>query len=432
MKLKRSCYIKDAKNYIDKEIVLCGWVNEIRDIGQIRFLQLRDKTALIQVVAKKQLCKKEKFEKLNQPKEAVLSIKGIVRKSKIAKDGIEFEPSEVEVLNTLSAKVPFELTGKVPAELDTRLDYRYADLRRHQIYSIFKIKSAIANAFRKSMLNQGFEEIHPSCIVAAATEGGAELFEINYFEKKAYLAQSPQLYKQLAVIGGMDKVFMTVPVFRAEKHNTLEHLNEIVQMDCEIGFCEEEQAIEILEKTFLDILKEVKNSCSQELEKLNSNIVLLNEIPKYTYSYLIDLLEKNDVKIEWGQDFNREHEAILNNLLKVEAYFITRWPTKIRAFYSMPLEENEEICKAYDLVYRGLEISSGAQRIHDPNLLIKQLKKRNQNPDNFKFYIDAFRIGAPPHAGWSIGLERLTMKICNLKNIREAVLFPRDRTRLSP
>jgi aspartyl-tRNA synthetase len=431
MRLKRTHYIKDIKKEFEKEVIICGWVHEIRDIGKIRFLQIRDKTGIIQLTAKKEIIP-EIFEKLDLPKETVLSVKGIVKKSKIAKSGIELEPIDIEILNTLSAKVPFELTGKVPAELDTRLDYRYADLRRPQTYAIFKIRSIIANAFRNFMLKEGFEEIHPPVLVAAATEGGAELFEVKYFEKKAYLAQSPQLYKQLAIIGGMDKVFMFMPVFRAEKHNTLEHLNEIIQMDCEIGFADDNHAIDILEKTFLSILKEVKQKASEQLELLNTTLDIPTKIPRYTYSQLIEKLQKNDIKIEFGEDFSREHEAKLNQILGEEAYFITKWPTSIRAFYSMPEEENENICKAYDLVYRGLEISSGAQRIHLPDLLIKQLQKKGQNPENFKFYIDAFRIGAPPHAGWSIGLDRITMKVCNLKNIREATMFPRDRIRLTP
>ncbi|MCX8163134.1 MAG: aspartate--tRNA(Asn) ligase [Candidatus Micrarchaeota archaeon] len=432
MKLKRTDYIVDIGKKENKEVVIVGWINELRDIGKIRFVQIRDKTGIAQVVAKKETSPKEVFEKIDNPKETVVAIKGIVRKSTIAKSGYEIEPLEIEILNSLSAKVPFELTGKVPAELDTRLDYRYVDIRRHNVYAIFKIKSRIINAFRQFLLNKGFDEIQPPVLVAAATEGGAELFEVKYFEKEAYLAQSPQLYKQLAVIGGMDKVFITMPVFRAEKHNTLEHLNEIIQMDCEIGFCDEKEAIELLKETFKHIVKEVKNNCKKELDLLGTELKTVEEIPSYSYSQLVEKLQEHDAKIEWGQDFDREHEKKLNQILKKEAYVITKWPTKIRAFYSMPEEENPEICKAYDLVYKGLEISSGAQRIHQPELLIGQLKKRGQNPENFKFYIDAFRVGAPPHAGWSIGLERITMKICDLKNIREAALFPRGRNRRTP
>ncbi|MFN3910040.1 MAG: aspartate--tRNA(Asn) ligase [Candidatus Anstonellaceae archaeon] len=435
MRLKRTHYINEISNQEKKEVVLCGWVNEVRDIGKIRFLQLRDKSGIAQITAKKDEVEAKVFENLNLPKETVIAVRGVVRKSAIAKLGFEIEPKEIEILNTLSTKVPFELTGKVPAELDTRIEHRYVDLRRHSVYAIFKIKNRIINAFRNFLFKKGFDEIHPPSIVAAATEGGAELFEVKYFEKKAYLAQSPQLYKQLAVIGGMDKVFMTTNVFRAEKHNTNEHLNEIVQMDCEIGFCDWIEAVELLKETFFYILKDVEQNCSEELKILDATktkIKDISDIPTYTYSELIEKLQKEDVKIEWGEDFNREHEAKLEKILKKEAYVISKWPIKVRAFYSMPEDENSEICNAYDLVFRSLEIASGAQRIHQPELLIKQLLKKGQNPENFKFYIDAFRTGAPPHAGWSIGLERITMKIGCLKNIREASLFPRDRVRLTP
>lgn len=428
----RTHYISDAKSQAGKKVILAGWAHEVRDLGKVRFLQLRDKTGIIQVFAKKGSVSGEVFEALNCPKETVLCIEGEVVASKIASGGVELIPSKATILSSLSAKVPFELTGKVPAELDTRLDFRYVDLRQAQVAAIFKIKSSIVQHFRNSLSMRGFDEIHPTCIVNAATEGGADLFELNYFEKKAYLAQSPQLYKQMAVVGGMDKVYMTYPVFRAEKHNTLTHLNEVFQMDVEMGFCDDKDAIVVLEKTFLDILGHVKKTRQAELDLLNSPLSVPASISSYSYTSLVDKLNSEGMQIEWGEDFSREHEAKLNEILGEEAYFITEWPTKIRAFYSMPHGDNDEICKAYDLIYRGLEISSGAQRIHIPELLEKQLKFHGCEPQNFKFYIDAFRVGAPPHAGWSIGLERLTMKVCSLANIREATLFPRDRHRTSP
>ncbi|PIT85014.1 aspartate--tRNA(Asn) ligase [Candidatus Micrarchaeota archaeon CG10_big_fil_rev_8_21_14_0_10_45_29] len=428
----RTHYIKDAKDAIGKSVTIAGWAHEVRDKGKMKFLLLRDKTGIVQIFAKQGDVPEEVFSALSCPKETVLLIEGQVKESKIAKSGIEIIPSKVQVLAELSAKVPFDITEKVPAELDTRLDHRYVDLRKPEVNAIFKIKSHAIGAFRNYLSSQGFDEIHPTCIVSAATEGGAELFELQYFEKKAYLAQSPQLYKQMAVIGGMDKVFMTSPVFRAEKHNTTTHLNEVLQMDVEMGFCVENDALDALEKTFLSILGEISKNCASELEILGAKLNVPKKIPRHTYSSLVDKLNSDGMKMQWGEDFSREHEARVCEILDEEAYLITGWPTKIRAFYSMPDEKNPQICKAYDLVYKGLEISSGAQRIHIPELLEKQLKFHNCNPADFKFYIDAFRVGAPPHAGWSIGLERLVMKICGLSNIREATLFPRDRHRISP
>lgn len=428
----RSHYISEAKSQVGQTVTLAGWAHEIRDIGKVRFVMLRDKTGIVQVFAKKGGVPDEVFDALAPPKETVLAVTGQVVASKIATGGVELVPSKVEVLGAMSAKAPFDVTDKVPAELDVRLDHRYVDLRRPSVQAIFRVKAQAARAFRESLVRQNFEEIHPTCLVAAATEGGADLFKVQYFEREANLAQSPQLYKQLAVVGGMDKVFMTTPVFRAEKHNTLSHLNEVLQMDIEMGFCDEEDAMDVLERTFLDILKHVSATCPAELEVLGAPIKVPEKVPRYTYTELVEKLKAAGVAMEWGDDFDREKEAKLYELLGEEAYFITRWPTAIRAFYSMPLKEDPKICRAFDLMYKGLEISSGAQRVHVPEILIAQLESRGLDPAQFEFYINAFRVGAPPHAGWSVGIERLVMKMCNLHNIREAAMFPRDRNRLTP
>ncbi len=429
----RTHYISEAKSLVGKTVTLSGWAHDVRDLGKVRFLLLRDKTGIIQVFAKKGGVEDSLFELMVHPRETVLAVKGKVVESKIAAGGVELLPSHIDVLSTPTVKMPLDVTGQVPAELDVRLDNRYVDLRKPIVNAIFKIKSHVSHAFRHSLFAQGFDEIHPPCLVAAATEGGADLFKVQYFEREANLAQSPQLYKQLAVIGGMDKVFMTTPVFRAEKHNTLSHLNEVLQMDVEMGFCDENDAMDALERTLLDILKQVKKECGAELKAIGADeLEVPKKVPRYTYTELVEKLNAAGVSMEWGDDFDREKEAKLLSILGDEAYFITGWPTAIRAFYSMPFADKPETCRAFDLMYRGLEISSGAQRIHIPDLLVKQLKARDLDPAAFEFYINAFRTGAPPHAGWSIGIERLTMQICRLNNIREAALFPRDRHRLTP
>lgn len=428
----RTNYIEEAKGLAGKEITLAGWVHEVRNLGKLRFLQLRDRTGIIQVTGKEGVTPPQVLQSMDLVKETVVRIEGNVVESKIAKAGIEFSPTKIEVLGEVTRKVPFEVTGKVPVELDVRLDYRYVDLRRAAPSAIFRIKHEAVTGFRETLCQMGFQEVQPTSIVAAATEGGTNLFPIEYFERKAYLAQSPQLYKQLAVVGGIDKVFMTTPAFRAEKHNTLSHLNEVLQMDIEMGFADHNDAMDTLEKVVLSILARVEAKNKIELEALGAKVSVPKKIKRYTYTQLIELLNKNGVKIEWGEDFSRETEAELYKLLSEELYFITEWPTAIRAFYSMPQEGNEKVCNAYDLMYKGTEISSGAQRIHVPGLLIRQLEARGLDPTDFEFYINAFRVGAPPHAGWSIGLERITMKICDLHNIRECAMFPRDRVRVTP
>ncbi|MGB9635343.1 MAG: aspartate--tRNA(Asn) ligase [Candidatus Micrarchaeia archaeon] len=429
----RTHYISEAVKLDDAEVAVAGWVHEVRALKNICFVVLRDKTGKLQITAKRGEVSDEVFNVLNQPKETVMSVRGRIVHGKGAKAGVELIPSSASVLGKVYCKVPFDITerDKIP-DLDVRIDNRHVDLRREEVAAIFRVRATVQQAFREYLISQGFDEIVPPLIVAAATEGGANLFPVVYFEKEAFLAQSPQLYKQMAVVGGLDKVFMQVPVFRAEPHNTTTHLNEVYQMDVEIGFTDDNGAMDVLESTLKHILKRVDENRKRELELLNASVTVPDEIPRYTYSYLVDLLNKHDENIEWGNDFNRAHEKKIGELIGKEAYFITKWPTSVRAFYSMPSHDNVEVCNAFDLIYRGLEISSGAQRIHIPELLIQQIRKRGMDPENFDFYVRTFMTGAPPHAGWSIGAERLTMKICNLENIREASLFPRDRNRISP
>ena len=428
----RTHYVSEARKLLDSEVTVAGWVHEVRDLGKLKFVSVRDRSGIMQVTAKSGREPDDVLSAMSQPKETVVSVTGKVVASKIADAGCELIPSKFEILNEITTKVPFEVTGKVPADLDVRLDYRYVDMRTANTSAIFSIRSCIASAFREKCLLLGAVEIHPPTIVEAATEGGADVFKLQYFEKDAFLVQSPQLYKQLAVIGGMDKVFMTVPVFRAEKHNTLTHLNEALQMDLELGFATSKDAMDALEAVVLHILARVKKECIEELKTLKRELAVPKSIPRHTYTELVEKLNADKEEFKWGDDFTRETEKLLADELGYSTYFVTEWPTAIRAFYSQPDGKNPKICHAYDLNYESLEIASGAQRVHKPDVLIQQLKSRGLNPADFEFYINAFRVGAPPHAGWSIGLDRLTMKVCGLHNIREAVLFPRDRVRVRP
>ena len=430
--MDRTHYISEAKGQKGNMVQIAGWVHDVRDLGKLRFIILRDRTGIMQVTLKKGLVPDEVLERSIVNKEDVVSFFGTVKENKIAPDGVELIPEKFEQLNKVERKLPVDPTGHVDSDFDTRIDYRYLDLRKKNISAIFRIKSIAANAFREKLLSLGFLEIQPSAITGAATEGGADVFPIQYFENKAYLVQSPQLYKQLAVIGGFDKVFMTMPVFRAEKHNTTTHLNEITQMDIEMGFADHNDVMDILEQVVLHILTRVKEEAGPDLEVLSPEFSVPEKVPRYSYTELVKKLNDSGFIMKWGEDFSKEAEKKLSGILGDDLYFIYDWPTNVRAFYSMPDPKNPDICHAFDLVYRGLEISSGAKRIHLPALLEEQLKKRGLAVEEFEFYLNAFRMGAPPHSGWSIGLERLVMKMCNCENIREAMLFPRDRTRLHP
>ncbi|MDD5171921.1 MAG: aspartate--tRNA(Asn) ligase [Candidatus ainarchaeum sp.] len=430
--MHRTHYIKDAKKERGGTVRIAGWVHDFRDLGKLKFVLVRDITGIMQVTLKKGVVDDSLLEAVKANKEDVVSFQGQVKENQIAPDGVELVPAEFAFLNKVERKLPVDPTGVVPSEMDTRLDHRYIDLRRKEPSLIFRAKSLAAHAFREKLTDEGFLEIHTSAITGAATEGGADVFALQYFENKAYLVQSPQLYKQLTVIGGMDKVMMTVPVFRAEKHNTTTHLNEITQMDIEMGFADHNDAMDMLEKTILHMLEKIKGELGDEIAKSFGEIKVPAKVPRYTYTELVDKLSSDGFEMKHGWDFTKEGEKRLHEILKEELYFIYDWPTSVRAFYSMPDEKNPEICHAFDLMYRGLEISSGAMRIHLPSVLEEQLKKRGLDPADFEFYINAFRMGAPPHAGWSVGLERFVMKLCNQENIRECMLFPRDRMRLLP
>jgi aspartyl-tRNA synthetase len=408
-------------------------VHEIRDLGGLKFVLLRDKTGVVQLTVKKKEADAALIAVVDKfVKETAVCCTGKVKASKIAPRGFEVIPGKIEVIGEVHGIVPFEVTGKVPADLDVRLDKRYIDLRRIETTAVFKVRSEAMRAFRETLDGLEFQEITPTCLVSSSTEGGTDLFPVVYFDKEAFLAQSPQLYKQIAVLGGMDKVYMVTPVFRAEKHNTQFHLNEVTQMDIEMGFATHDEAIDVLEAVFINMLERVSKTCHDELALLGSTIKVPEKIPRFAYSEIVEKLKAAGQKISWGDDFTKEQEREMPALLGAEAFFITEWPTAIRAFYSMPHPDRPEVCFAYDLMFKGVEVASGAQRVHQPDLLIKQLKAKGLRPSAFEGYVDAFRYGSVPHAGWSIGAERLTMKLANRENIRECAMFPRDRHRITP
>ncbi|MEM0201196.1 MAG: amino acid--tRNA ligase-related protein, partial [Candidatus Micrarchaeaceae archaeon] len=304
----RTNYISElSQSFSGKNIILAGWVHEIRDIGNIIFLLLRDNTGIIQITAKKGSVSEDVIKSMYLPKESVISVSGTVVKNDQSKKGIEIIPTKIINLNPLQNVIPFEVTGKVPVELDVRLNYRYIDLRTIHTTAIFKIESTVLKTFRKTLEKENFLEIRTPSLVKEATEGGTDLFNVKYFEEDAYLAQSPQLYKQLSVIGGFDKIFMISPVFRAEKHNTVFHLNEITQMDIEMGFADHNDAIKILKKSINKIIEEVKKVNSDELSTLGVELSS-SKIKEITYKKAVLELNKSGSNIEYGKDFSKEDE----------------------------------------------------------------------------------------------------------------------------
>jgi len=431
-RLKRTHLASQLGDSLNKEVVLAGWVHDVRVLGGISFLLLRDLSGIVQVTAPKAKAPAEVLKEVaGLHQEDVLFVRGMVVASKIAKRGIEVIPSELEVVSRAETPLPLDPRGVQNTLLETRLNWRVLDFRSEESNAIFKIQSKILQSFRGFFLERRYVEIQPPVIIASASEGGAELFSLKYFEKEAYLAQSPQLYKQMCAIS-FEKVFTVLPIFRAEKFEQPTHLNEVRQMDIEESFATDADVMTVLEEFMAHCVKTLRETCSEELKGLGQELEPL-ELPlkRIHYSEAIEMLRKNGEEIEYGMDFSKTQEKKLTGLVGKKAFFMVDWPLELKAFYAMPNQDGKT-ARAFDLIFDGLEVSSGTQRIHLPRLLIDRLKAKGLNPDNFKSYVDAFRYGAPYHAGWSIGLERLTMKVTGRQNIREATMFPRDRNRITP
>ena len=429
----RTHYSSEVTEKLDgKNVVVSGWVRTLRDIGKTKFLIIADMSGEIQITAKKGEVSDKIFEKMKAlSREDVVSVSGLVKKNNAAPGKREVTPKDIKILAKAETPLPLETDPRIKSNLDTRLDFRFLDMRKPEVRAVFRIKDVIQRSFVRYLETQGFVLLNTPVIVAAATEGGTNLFPISYFEKEAFLGQSPQLYKQMMMASGFDKVAIVIPVFRAEDHDTSFHLNETTQMDIEVAFVEDEQdVLNYMGGVVNYIYKQVKKECEGELELLKRKLIIPRlPVKQLTYDEALKIVNK-EIKLEWGEDFTPEAQRLLNK--KFNPLITTKWPTKLRAFYSMPEPGNEKICRAYDMIIDGVEVCSGAQRVHDYKQLVKIMEKKGMNPDNFEFYLNAFRYGMPPHAGWSFGLERLTMAIAGKSNIRECMLFPRDRNRLTP
>ncbi len=411
-----------------KSVSVAGWVYDIRELGKIRFLVLRDTSGDIQVIGLKKETAPEIFDAMGRvSRESVVFIKGIVKKSEKAPGGRELAPETFEVLAVAEHPLPIDVSDFSKTELPKRLDYRFLDLHRKKVQATFKIESTIMQAYHEFMTKEGAIEAQFPSIIGSSSEGGTELFSAQYFEKKAFLSQSCQLYKQMLACS-MEKVFALFTVWRAEKHNTVRHLNESRQFDFEMAFADEFVVMDVLARCVQFIVKRVLELHSKDLSELG--VTLIVPAVKYlTFAQVAELMQKEGIHMG-KDDLSGEAEKKLNDLFPDTIVFVHDWPLSGKPFYIMP--KGDGLSRGFDAIYKGMEITSGGQRIHLPELLTERLKVKGLNPADFESYISSFRYGAPPHAGWGMGLERLTMMMLGFSNIREAVLFPRDRDRLTP
>jgi nondiscriminating aspartyl-tRNA synthetase len=417
---------------------VAGWVHEIRDLGGIAFIIVRDTTGKIQVKFEKDEMDENLVETgLGVHRESVIRVTGAVEEEERAPTGVEVVPEEIEVVAEADPELPLDPSGKVDAELPTRLDNRTLDLRKDEVKAIFEIRAEMLRSVREKFRSLNCTEINTPKIVATGTEGGTELFPITYFGREAFMNQSPQLFKQLMVGSGLERVFEIGPIFRAEEHNTPRHLNEATSIDFESAFIDQTGAMDACEAVVIAAYEGVANNCEDELETLGMEDAFEvpdEGFPRLPYEEAIERINATgalDEPLVWGDDLPTEGERALGEEMG-QHYFITEWPSEIKPFYIKDTDDDPELSTGFDLMHPRLELVSGGQREHRHEHLIEGFQQQGLEPEAFEYYTKMFRYGMPPHAGWGLGGERLVMTMLGLDNIREAVLFPRDRQRLSP
>ena len=423
--------VSELNNYINNRVNIQGWICKIRKLKNISFLILRDRSGSVQCIVDNNI------NISNLKLEAVVSITGEVKESNNKLNKFEVVVEELKIINNAIGELPIEVNKEnLECNLDTILNNRVLSLRHPKINSIFKVQNVIVNGFREFLNREEFTEINTPKIVKEGAEGGADLFEVKYFEDKAYLATSPQFYKQMMVATGFERVYEVGHAYRAEEHNTNRHLNEYVSMDLEIGFINDEKDIMSLEEELLKyILEKLRNECNEHFELLGVNIPKINNsIPRIDFNEALRILKEKYNKNDLEGDLDPEAEKLIYRYVK-EKYnsdfvFLTNYPRKKRPMYTMPF--GEEGTHSFDLLFKGIEITTGGQRIHEYEKLIENIKYKGLNPEEYKGYLEVFKYGMPKHGGLAIGLERITARLLELENVREATLFTRDRKRLIP
>ena len=431
--------VRDSSNITveDGTATVKGWVQDVRALGGIAFVTLRDRFGTIQITLPKKKIDPALFEELTKlPRESVVAVTGEVKASNQTALGLEIIPSAVEVYSKAATPLPLGVVDKVNVEMDTRLNHRFMDLRKPEIRAIFELKAMMVELIEECVRENGFNQVYTPKINAAGAEGGAELFKIQYFDRPAFLAQSPQLYKQILMSTGLDRVFELGPAFRAELSNTNRHVTEFISFDGEMSWIENEEEVMAMIETIIDhVLTGLKERGKKQLELLGKEIkVPARPYPILTYSECLKMVQDAGLPLKEGDDLGTEGEKIIGDKMAekgVELYFIAEYPEEAKPFYIME-KDGTPYSFSFDLDYKGQEISSGGQREHRYDRLVARMEKKGLNPADFEFYLEAFRYGMPPHGGWGIGIERLLVKMLDLGNIREAILFPRDPARLTP
>ena len=428
MLFDRTHNIEDVNaNMKDQDVIVGGCVEDLRKMGKMTFLTLRDVTGITQIILTDELTKTVE----GITRQSVVRITGKVQDTRARDFEYEIKANEISILAKAVHPLPIDPIGRLESHIDNRLNTRALDMRNQKTASIFKIRHHVLASLRKTLSEKKFIEITTPKIIGSASEGGANLFSLDYFGKQAYLAQSPQLYKEQMTIG-LERVFEIASFYRAEKSHTGRHLSEFTSVDIESAFMNYTDVMNVLEDLVVDTFKYVSENCKKELEIIGNKTITSNHpFEKITYSQALDELKEKDVKLEFGDDLLDSHLRILGEN-HPSFYFLTDWPIKLKPFYITEKQDNVELSESFDLQYGYLELSSGGGRLHNPEKIKARLKEQNLDPSKFSEHLQAFDWGMPPHAGWGLGLERLLTIILGIDNVREVILYPRDPERLKP
>ena len=430
--------IKNIPEKKNKDIIVKGWVQDFRNLNKLKFIILRDRTGLGQLIALKDETPQDIYEKITDlPQETVIEVKGLVVENKQSRFGYEVQIKDIKIITKAKTPMPIDNSDKSNTTIDKRTDYRFLDTRNVKHSARYKVRGKITRILTDFFEKEGFTNIQTSKLTKIGVESGAELFKVNYFGDSVYLSQSPQVYKQMFVAGGFERVFEIGPVFRAEKSNTTRHLTEFTGVDFEMGFIENmSDVMDLIEEMIKDLITNLKTAAKDELELLQIELNIPEKIPRITMKEAKKILKEKGKELTEEDDLDSEAERMLGEYAKEEHktdfIFITKYPWAVRPFYHMRPDDNREETESFDLLYNGVEIATGAQREHRLEILDAQAKEKGLNLNEMEKYKEIFEYGMPPHGGAGFGLDRITQRLLGLDNVREVVLLPRDPDRKTP
>ena len=428
MDISRTHLIEELNSSMEgKDVIFGGWVVDLRKLGKMAFLTVRDVTGMCQVIVKGDSM--SLLEGLNR--QSVVRILGKIQASKAKDFDFEVSATEIQVLAKAEYPLPIDPIGRLESDIDNRLNSRALDMRNQKTASIFKLRSKVLASIRETLIKRKFIEINTPKIIGSASEGGADLFGLDYFGQKAYLAQSPQLYKEQMTIG-LERVFEISSFYRAEKSHTGRHLSEFTSVDIEAAMMDYTDVMDVLESIVVDVFKNTSENCKTEQQEIGYEIkVPSSPFERVTYTQALEELSSMDIKIEFGEDLQDSHLRSLGEK-HPGFFFLTDWPMKLKPFYIHEKDDDPTLSRSFDLQYGYLELSSGGRRLHDPEQLRSRLKEQDLDPTSFEEHLKTFGWGMPPHSGWGMGLDRLMTVLIGIDNVREVVLYPRDPDRLKP